>query len=226
MKKIFIILLLFISLLTLTGCENQYANDFEKNKQFDIKEEVVKEDVYNDIIEAINNYNNQKNKSITFKISYLEGVFGFEGYYKEDSIENHIKIESYTTARLSYVYKEIEKVYVKDGYIYRETIESSITESEKKVEKTKTKYTNNDDISMTFPLINEETILKDEYQYGKDKKGNIIVQDLEGYFRMVIKDKEIIFIGYEYYEGATIYFLIEYGKAEIKYPNFDDYTEE
>ena len=63
---------------------------------------------------------------------------------------------------------------------------------EENIVKTKEVYTKDSNIGFTLECISEEHILKDEYQFGKDKNGRIIIQDIKGYFRIINKKYRFI----------------------------------
>lgn len=224
MKKI-IILLLMLCILLLTGCTN-YGKQFTKKEVFDVDEVLTKEDVYEDIIEAIKKYNDTDKKTINFNLSINGYLMNFKGCYKEDKSEDNIKISLEAEGKLAVVFYSKIETYVKDGYLYKLTSETDRLNKEENIERTKEVYTKDSDIGFTLECISEEFLLKDDYQFGKDKNGRIIIQDINGYFRMVIENKVIIFVGYERAKGELLYFDIEYDVANIKYPDLSEYTEQ
>ena len=224
MKKTSLVLLI-LCFVFLTGCTN-YGKKFSKKEVFDVEVVLAKEEVYDDIVAAINHYNDTDKKTINFKSATNGYLINLEGCYKEDKSNDDIKISLEAEARLAVVFYTKIESYVKDGYLYQSTIEKNRLNKEEKIEKTKEIYTKDSDTGFTLDCISEEFILKDEYQFGKDKNGRIIIQDIKGYFRMVIENNEIIFVGYERTQEEILYFYIEYGVADIKYPDLSEYTEQ
>ena len=224
MKKISF-LLLILCFVFLTGCTN-YGKQFTKKEVFNVDMILTKEEVYDDIVEAINHYNDTDKKTINFKSITNGYLINLEGFYKEDKSEDNIKISLEAEGRLAVVFYAKIETYVKDGYLYISNSEKDRLNKEENIVKTKEVYTKDSNIGFTLECISEEHILKDEYQFGKDKNGRIIIQDIDGYFRMVIENNEIIFVGYESEKGKLDYFYIEYGVADIKYPDFSDYIEQ
>ena len=224
MKKIGI-LLLIICFMFLTGCTN-YGKKFSKNEVFDVDVVLTKEEVYDEIIQAINYYNDTDKKTINFNLTAHGYLINFEGCYKEDKSEDNIKISVNMEGKLAIVFSARIEIYVKDGYLYKLTSENDKLNKEEIIEKTKEVYDNDSNLGVQLVPISEDFILKDEYQFGKDKNGRIIIQDLNGYFRMVIEDNEILFAGYQLESGKLCYFEFESGLANIEYPNFSDYIEQ
>ena len=220
MKKIVLVFLLIISLITLSGCKTGFEKNFIINKPYKIKEELQLEDVQDEIIEAINYYELEEKKTIKGNIIILKGLLTAETIYKEDRTEDNIKIEINTKATAFYVKSETMNIYVKDNMMY--TDESKTVNDEKVITKKSEIYEGN--INVKLPIFDNEMIMNETYQYGKDSKGRIIVQSEETNFRMVIKDKKIIFLGYKEESGSLLYFTFTYGKAKINYPDFSDYN--
>ena len=224
MKKI-CFLLLILCFVFLTGCTN-YGKQFTKKEVFNVDMILTKEEVYDDIVEAINHYNDTDKKTINFKSITNGYLINLEGCYKEDKSEDNIKISLEAEGRLAVVFYAKIETHVKDGYLYKLTSETDRLNKEENIVKTKEVYTKDSDIGFTLECISEEFVLKDDYQFGKDKNGRIIIQDINGYFRMVIENNEIIFVGYERAKGELLYFDIEYDVANIKYQDLSEYSEQ
>ena len=65
MKKTSLVLLI-LCFVFLTGCTN-YGKKFSKKEVFDVEIILAKEEVYDDIVAAINHYNDTDKKTINFK---------------------------------------------------------------------------------------------------------------------------------------------------------------